>query len=71
MSAAGGYGAALNGALKDLNAFWERTRGSWNDSARDRFEAEVLRELAEAVRLASNSMEQIEVLLNQVKKECS
>jgi len=71
MSATGGYGAALNGALKDLNAFRERTRGSWNDSARDRFEAEVLRDLSEAVRMASNAMEQIEVLLHQVRKECS
>lgn len=71
MSAAGGYGPALCGALKDLKEYWERTASSWNDSARDQFEAEYLKDLAEAVRAAATAMDQIELLLRQVRRECS
>jgi uncharacterized protein YukE len=71
MSAVGGNGAALHGALKDLNAYWERTSSSWRDAARDHFEAEYIRSLADAVRAASTAIGQIEVLLQQVRKECS
>ena len=71
MKASGGNGAALHGALKDFNAYWEQTSSSWRDAARDKFEAEYLRHLAESVRSASTAIGQIELLLQQVKKECS
>lgn len=70
MSAAGGYSPALCGALKDLNTYWERTASVWQDAARDKFAVDYLRELAEAVRAASIAMDQIELLLHQVRKEC-
>lgn len=70
MSAAGGYGPVLCGGLKDLNAYWERTASVWNDAARDKFETDYLKELAEAVRGASTAMDQIELLLRQVRREC-
>ncbi len=71
MKGVGGNGAALQGALKDLNAAWERACAGWKDSARDHFEAEHLRHLSEAVRSASTAIGQIELLLQQVRKECS
>ncbi len=67
---AGGYGPALAGALKDLNAYWERTAFAWNDAARDKFEKEHLRDFAEAIRSAANALDQIEALVRQVRKEC-
>ncbi len=71
MKASGGNGAALQGALKDLNAYWDLTSSTWKDSARDQFEAEYLRHLSESVRAASTAIGQIELLLQQVRKECS
>lgn len=71
MKSAGGYGAILSGALKDLNTYWEQTGSVWRDAAREKFENDHLRILAEGVRAASTAMDQIEVLLSQVRKECS
>jgi hypothetical protein len=71
MSAAGGYGAALSGALKELNMYWERTSASWHDAARGEFRKEYIEELAMSIRAAANAMDQIEALLHQVRRECS
>jgi hypothetical protein len=71
MSGPGANDAVLLGALKDLNAYWERTAAVWHDAARDRFERDYLRDFAAAVRMAASGISQIEVLLRQVRKECS
>ncbi len=71
MKASGGNGAALQGALKDLNAFWDQSSSMWRDNAREQFEAEYLRHLSESVRAASTAIGQIELLLQQVRRECS
>ncbi len=71
MSAGGGNDAVLMGALKELNSYWERTASVWKDSARERFERDCLRDLADAVRSASNAVGQIEALLRQIRKECT
>lgn len=71
MSQTGGNDAVLSGALKDLNTHWEATAVYWKDAARAKFENEVLQDLREAVRAASNAMGQIEILLRQVRRECS
>jgi hypothetical protein len=67
----GANDAVLLGALKDLNAHWERTASAWRDAAREQFERDYLRELAVSVRTAASAINQIEVLLRQVRKECS
>ena len=71
MSATGANSAVLSGALKDLNTHWEMTESGWRDAAREKFDTEYLEPLRLAVRTASNSMIQIEQLLNQVRRECS
>jgi len=71
MSATGANDAVLAGALKDLNTRWELTAASWKDAAREKFEKEYLEDLRMAVCSASNAMAQIELLLNQVRRECS
>ena len=71
MSSTGGNGPILFGALKELNTYWDSTAAVWKDAAREKFEKEILRDLMEAVRGASNTMDQIEVLLRQVRRECS
>jgi hypothetical protein len=60
----------LAGALKDLNVAFGQTAQSWRDAAREAFEEDFLRALDQAVRTASTSMDQIELLLEQVRREC-
>ena len=71
MSATSANHAVLSGALKDLETHWELTKSGWRDAARDKFDTDYLETLRIAVRTASNSMTQIEQLLNQVRRECS
>ena len=71
MKGAGGNGAVLINAIRDLLAHWERTASSWKDQARTGFEKEYIDELVPAVRSASNAVQQIEELLRQVYRECS
>jgi hypothetical protein len=71
MSATGGNGMVLSGALKDLETHWEILGCRWKDQAREKFDKECLEELRVGVRAASNAIAQIEVLLDQVRRECS
>jgi hypothetical protein len=71
MSATGGNGMVLSGALRDLEIHWENLGGRWKDAARKKFEVECIEELRIAVRTASNAIAQIEILLDQVRRECS
>lgn len=71
MSATGANYAVLSGALKDLDTNWELAATKWKDEARERFDKEYLKDLRTAVRTASNAMAQIELLLDQVRRECS
>ena len=71
MSASGGNGMILGGALQDLETRWEILGARWRDAARRKFDQECLEELRTAVRAASNAMVQIEGLLDQVRRECS
>jgi hypothetical protein len=71
MSGSDGSGPALIGALKDFNAHWERTAAVWHDAARARFEEDFIRELTESIRSAANAIGQIEVLLNQIRRDCA
>ena len=71
MTATGANHMVLAGALKDLESRWEILACRWKDGAREKFEKECLEDLRVAVRSASNAMAQIEVLLDQVRRECS
>ena len=71
MTATGGNDAILLGALKEFNAYWERTADVWKDSARTRFEKECLEDLRDAIRAASNAVGQVEVVLRQIRRECA
>jgi hypothetical protein len=71
MKTSEGHGAVLMGALKDFNAYWERTAGVWDDAARVQFERDYLQDLVGAVRAASSAIGQIEALLHTVRRDCS
>jgi hypothetical protein len=71
MSPIEGNDAVLTGALRDFTAYWERTAAVWKDAARDHFERDFVRELVDSSRVAATAISQIEVLLNQIQKECS
>ena len=71
MSGSDGSGPALIGALKDFTAYWDRAAAVWHDAARTRFEEEFIRELTESIRSAANAIGQIDVLLNQIRRDCA
>jgi hypothetical protein len=71
MTAAEGYAAALIGALKDFSLRWDRAAAVWQDAARAHFEEDFIRELTESIRTAANAAGQLEVLLRQIRKDCS
>jgi plasmid stabilization system protein ParE len=71
MKTSDGHGAVLLGALRELQAFWEHTSASWNDEAREHFEKDFLREVADAVRMACGAIGEIEGTLRTIRKECS
>lgn len=71
MTTAEGNDAVLMGALKEFQAYWERTRAVWKDAAREKFEQECIQDLVEAVRAASNAVAQIESMLRQIRRECA
>lgn len=71
MSPAEGNDASLLGALRDFYQYWDRTAVVWRDSARTQFEKEYLHDLVETIRTAASTISQIEVLLSQIRRECS
>ena len=71
MSQKGGNGSILTKALKDLLNHWEHSGGAWRDKARVEFDKEYLQEFIPAVRAASNAAQQIEQLLEKVRRESS
>lgn len=71
MTTAEGNDAVLMGALREFQAYWERTRSVWKDAARENFERECILDVAEAVRAASNAIAQIEALLRQIRRDCA
>lgn len=71
MNPSEGNAAVLQGALKELLTYWDCTAYAWKDAARENFWNDILQELTEAVRSASNAVAQIESLLQQVRRECT
>lgn len=71
MSPTEGNDASLLGALRDFNQYWDRTAVVWRDAARAGFEKEYLHDLVESIRSAASTISQIELLLGQIRRECS
>ena len=57
-------------AMKELMQRWAETKQGWNDARSAEFEDRYLRELESDLRTAGSAMEQMGVLLNQVRRDC-
>jgi hypothetical protein len=58
-------------AFKELMLRWQETRGQWDDAQAEQFEETVLRTLESDLRTANSAMDQMGILLNQVKRDCA
>ncbi len=57
-------------STKDLFSLWANTKLQWNDANALQFEETVLRVLEQDVRQATQAMDQMSVLLGQIRREC-
>lgn len=55
---------------RDLAAQWQATRETWTDAKRDEFERAFLTPLFAAVDRAGNALEQLDEVVNRVRREC-
>ncbi len=60
----------LSRSFKDLMALWANTKISWNDVNSERFEQTILDPLQMDLRNAAGAMDQMAVLLTQIRHEC-
>jgi hypothetical protein len=58
-------------STKDLSGMWSNTKLQWNDANAMQFEEQVLKMLEQDVRSATQAMDQMGVLLTQIRRECS
>ena len=61
----------LSKAFKELMLRWQETRSQWDDAQAEQFEETVLRTLESDLRTANSAMDQMGILLNQVKRDCA
>ena len=57
-------------SFKELMLRWAETRAAWDDAQAEHFEQTYLLNLESDLKAAASAMEQISVLLNQVKRDC-
>jgi hypothetical protein len=63
-------GARLAAITKDLWTRWQMTRESWADLKSQEFERHYLQELNFSVDKAVAVIDQLEKLLNQIRRDC-
>jgi thymidylate synthase len=67
MSSAGSH---LAGLTRDLWANWQRTKESWNDVKSREFEQKYLLELLSTVDRTVATIDQLDVLISRIRKDC-
>lgn len=60
----------LSGAMKDLLIRWQDTKFNWSDAVSRAFEKEFIEPLETELRSAGSAMDQLSVVLQQVRREC-
>jgi hypothetical protein len=55
---------------KDLHNNWEATRGLWRDQKAAEFEQRYMRDIESAVSTAVNVMQELDDVIQQVKRDC-
>ena len=62
--------AALAQAVKDLSADWEQTKEHWLDAKSVEFERTYLAELPDQVARALDVMQDVDALLEKLRRDC-
>jgi hypothetical protein len=57
-------------SFKELMLRWNDVRAEWDDAQSRHFEETVLRNLEADLRSAGSAMDQMGILLNQVRRDC-
>jgi hypothetical protein len=60
----------LSALTKELWTKWQQTRESWTDAKSQEFERQFLQELCVSVDKSVAVMEQLDKLLEKIKKDC-
>ncbi len=62
--------AQLGKLMKDLRTRWQETRMNWDDENARQFEERFIVPLEHDLRTAVSAMDEMAVLITQVKSEC-
>ena len=57
-------------AMKELSREWEQTKSYWRDVKSQEFEANYLSDLPQDIGGAASAMEEIENVLQKIRKDC-
>lgn len=60
----------ITGAMKDMGRLWADTKTVWTDANAEKFEQSFFVPLEMDVRSAASAMDQMAVLLTQLRREC-
>ncbi len=60
----------LSKAMKELMLRWSETRAEWDDAMAEQFEKQFLQALESDLRTAASAMDQMSILLHQVRRDC-
>ena len=60
----------LSGITKDLRGQWQQTKAYWKDSKAQEFERKYLAELVASVDRTVGVIEQLDKLLQKIRKDC-
>lgn len=63
-------GSRLSGITKDLWNQWQLTKDSWRDAKSVEFERKYLEELLASVDKTVHVIEQLDKVMNKIKKDC-
>ena len=65
-----GSASILVQAVKDLKIEWQQTKALWRDVKAQEFEQKYIETIPDHVVRAVTAMEEIDVLLSKVRKDC-
>ena len=57
-------------AFKELMLRWAETRAQWDDAQAEQFEKTYLMNLESDLKVAASAMEQMAILVHQVRRDC-
>ena len=62
--------AQLARRTKELNVSWEQTKNYWRDAKAREFESKYIASLPDAVNASVTIIEELDKILNKIRKDC-